>query len=150
MGIAKQNMLETMYSASRHCRVLGWPTSYLILWCLGRHGKTPGELTEELRILLTTISMTLRHPWQMELVWYKTNVSEKDGDHIFQLSYWKGLLLEEGGVWAYSEGVSTLWRPRRRQQRMDEGGGDDTVTMQDQTPRRFYCAELQCLSLLEG
>ena len=65
-------MLETMYRASRCCRVLGNPTAYLILRCLDRKRKTPSSLSEELAIPLPTISMTLRHLRQIDLVRYET------------------------------------------------------------------------------
>ena len=64
----KRKMSETMYRASRYCRVLGNPTAYLILRCLGEDSKGPGALSEELRIPISTISMTLRHLRQVNLV----------------------------------------------------------------------------------
>jgi len=77
MGITKENMPETMYRASRCCRVLGNPTAYLILRCLGARRKTPGDLSDALHIPLTTISMTLRHLRQMDLVRYATKGRRK-------------------------------------------------------------------------
>ena len=76
MMITKQNMPETMYRASRCCRVLGNPTAYLILRCLDTKCKTPSDLSEETAIPLTTISMTLRHLRQMDLVRYAINYAE--------------------------------------------------------------------------
>jgi len=72
MKLTKQDMPETMYRASRCCRVMGNPTAYLILRCLNTGRKTPCELSGELRIHLTTISMTLRHLRQVDLVRYET------------------------------------------------------------------------------
>ncbi|MEW6669923.1 MAG: helix-turn-helix domain-containing protein, partial [Thermodesulfobacteriota bacterium] len=68
MRLTKQNIPETMYRASRCCRVLGNPTVYLILHCLGGQRKTPNDLSEEMKIPLSTISMTLRHLRQMDMV----------------------------------------------------------------------------------
>ena len=78
MAVTKQNMPETMYRASRCCRVLGNPTAYLILRCLNTSRKTPGDLSNELRMPLTTISMTLRHLRQMDLVRYETKGRTKE------------------------------------------------------------------------
>jgi DNA-binding HxlR family transcriptional regulator len=65
-------MPETLYRASRCCRVLGNPTAYLILRCLRQGRKTPGELAKEMRVPVPTISCTLRHLRQMDLVRYET------------------------------------------------------------------------------
>ena len=78
MAVTKQNMPETMYRASRCCRILGNPTAYLILRCLSTSRKTPGDLSNELRMPLTTISMTLRHLRQMDLVRYETKGRTKE------------------------------------------------------------------------
>ncbi|MBI2441030.1 MAG: winged helix-turn-helix transcriptional regulator [Lentisphaerae bacterium] len=78
MGITKQNMPETMYRASRCCRVLGNPTAYLILRCLDTSRKTPGDLSTALHIPLTTISMTLRHLRQMDVIRYETKGRTKE------------------------------------------------------------------------
>ena len=76
--MTKRKMQETMYRASRCCRVLGNPTAYLILRCLERRRKTPTGLSEELRIPLPTISMTLRHLRQVDLVRYETKGNVKE------------------------------------------------------------------------
>jgi len=78
MAVTKQNMPETMYRASRFCRVVGNPTAYLILRCLNSSRKTPGDMSEELHIPLTTISMTLRHLRQTDLVRYQTKDRTKE------------------------------------------------------------------------
>ena len=78
MAVTKHKMPETMYRASRCCRVLGNPTAYLILRCLGARRKTPGDLSNALHIPLTTISMTLRHLRQMDLIRYKTKGRTKE------------------------------------------------------------------------
>ena len=78
MSITKQTMPETMYRASRCCRMLGNPTAYLILQCLGQNRKTPGELSRELRAPVSTISMTLRHLRQLDLVRYETKGNTKE------------------------------------------------------------------------
>lgn len=78
MGITKQNIPETMYRASRCCRVLGNPTAYLILRCLDTSRKTPSDLSDALHIPLTTISMTLRHLRQIDLVRYQTKGRTKE------------------------------------------------------------------------
>ncbi len=72
MSMTKATMPETMYRASRCCRVLGNPTAYLVVRCLGTRRKTPGELSRALQVPLPTISMTLRHLRQMDLVRYLT------------------------------------------------------------------------------
>jgi DNA-binding HxlR family transcriptional regulator len=78
MGMTKEHMPETLYRASRFCRVLGNPTAYLILRSLGSSRKTPSELSRELHIRLTTMSMTLRHLRQMDLVRYQTREKTKE------------------------------------------------------------------------
>lgn len=78
MGLTKQNMPETMYRASRCCRTLGNPTAYLVLRYLDTKRMTPGDLSGELRIPLTTISMTLRHLRQLDLIRYETKGRTKE------------------------------------------------------------------------
>jgi DNA-binding transcriptional ArsR family regulator len=70
-------MPETMYRASRLFRVLGNPTAYLILRCLGSGRKTPEEMSAELGIHPTTISGTLRNLRQVDLVRYLTSGKHK-------------------------------------------------------------------------
>ena len=77
MDMAKENMPETMYRASRCCRTLGNPTAYLILRCLGGERKTPSAMGEQLHIPLSTISMTLRHLRELDLVRYETQGTSK-------------------------------------------------------------------------
>ena len=76
--MTKRDMQETTYRASRCCRVLGNPTAYLIVRCMDRKRKTPGDLSEELRIPFSTISMTLRHLRQIDLVRYETKGRVKE------------------------------------------------------------------------
>ncbi len=78
MTITKHTMPETMYRASRCCRVLGNPTAYLILRCLEHERKKPGDLSEQLEIPIATISMTLRHLRQLDMVRYETNGTSKE------------------------------------------------------------------------
>jgi DNA-binding transcriptional ArsR family regulator len=78
MRLTKQSMPETLYRASRCCRVLGNPTAYLIVRCLGEERKTPNDLSEELKVPLSTISMTLRHLRQMDMVRYETQGKSKE------------------------------------------------------------------------
>ena len=78
MEITKQRMPETMYRASRCCRVLGNPTAYLILRYLEDKRSTPTQLSAGLEIPLSTISMTLRHLRQLDLVRYETKKTSKE------------------------------------------------------------------------
>lgn len=68
MRPTKLNMPETVYRASRCCRVLGNPTAYLIVRSLGDQRKTPSRLSDELGVPLATISTTLRHLRQVDVV----------------------------------------------------------------------------------
>ena len=77
MGLTKREMPETMYRASRCCRILGNPTAYLVVKCLGAERKTPGDLCEQLRVPVTTISMTLRQLRQVDLVRYEARGKTK-------------------------------------------------------------------------
>ena len=72
MSLQKKRMPETMYRVSRYFRVLGNPTAYLILRSLGKKQKSPTELSEQLDIPITTISSTLRHLREVNLVRYET------------------------------------------------------------------------------
>lgn len=89
MTLSKQSMPETMYRASRCCRVMGNPTAYLVLRCLGSRRKTPNTLSEELHIPLTTISSTLRHLRETDLVRYETRGRSKEywtkGHEVLQM-----------------------------------------------------------------
>lgn len=78
MEMTKRNMPETLYRASRCCRVLGNPTAYLVLRYMDEKRVSPSELSRRLEIHLTTISMTLRHLRQMDLVRYETRGREKE------------------------------------------------------------------------
>ena len=73
----KEKMPETMYRASRYCRILGNPTAYMILRSLDNTRKTPTELSKELNISVYTISMTLRNLRQVDLVRYETKGVQK-------------------------------------------------------------------------
>jgi DNA-binding HxlR family transcriptional regulator len=77
MGLTKEGMPETLYRASRCCRVLGNPTAYLILRVLQAERKTPTQLSRELHVPLTTVSLTLRHLRQVDLVRYETRNRNK-------------------------------------------------------------------------
>ena len=78
MGLSREAMPETMYRASRCCRVLGNPTAYLIVRSLDVRRRTPGELSRDLHIPLATVSMTLRHLREMDLVRYETRGRTKE------------------------------------------------------------------------
>lgn len=77
MQATKHTMPETMYRASRCCRILGNPMAYLIMRSLGTTRKTPGQLSQELQVPLSTISMTLRHLRNVDLVRYETEGMHK-------------------------------------------------------------------------
>lgn len=89
MVMTKRKMPETMYRTSRCCRVLGNPTAYLILRCLGTRRMTPTEIARELEISLPAVSMTLRHMRQVDLVRYETNGHSKEywvkDEHVLRL-----------------------------------------------------------------
>jgi len=70
-------MLETHYRASRFCRVLGNPTAYQIVKLLVKSKKTPTELAQKIDLSLKTISDTLRHLRQVDLVRYETKSKNK-------------------------------------------------------------------------
>lgn len=72
MKLTKHSMPETMYRASRCCRILGNPTAYLILRFLGKNRKTPTEISQGLRISLPAVSVTLRQLRNVDLVRYET------------------------------------------------------------------------------
>jgi DNA-binding transcriptional ArsR family regulator len=78
MGPAKHAMPETMYRASRICRILGNPSAYLIVRTLERKSKTPGEMSRELKMSRPAVSATLRHLRQIDLVRYETRGREKE------------------------------------------------------------------------
>ena len=58
--------------------MLGSPTSYLVLRCLGTDRKTPTEISEELQISLPRASMVLRDLRNLDLVRYKTRGHHKE------------------------------------------------------------------------
>ena len=78
MAMTKSSMPETMYRASRCCRMLGNPTAYLIVKCLGKSKKTPTRISEDLQVSLQTVSTTLRHLRLIDVVRYETNRNSKD------------------------------------------------------------------------
>ena len=88
MNLTKRNMPETMYRASRCCRILGNPmllcevaellryearAAYLILRFLGKNRKTPTEISQGLHISLPAASITLRELRNVDLVRYETS-----------------------------------------------------------------------------
>jgi predicted transcriptional regulator len=73
----KKKMLETHYRASRFCRVLGNPTAYQILKELTKSAKTPTQLAGEIGLSVKTISDTLRHLREVNLVRYTTKEKNK-------------------------------------------------------------------------
>jgi DNA-binding transcriptional ArsR family regulator len=72
MSITKTKMPETMYRASRCCRILGNPTAYLILRALGKRRITPTEISRNSELNLSTVSRTLRHLRDIDMVRYET------------------------------------------------------------------------------
>ena len=72
MNLSKRDMPETLYRASRCCRALGNPSAYLILRFLGTSCRTPTEISEELGISMSSVSITLRHLRNLDLVRYET------------------------------------------------------------------------------
>ncbi len=66
-----------MYRASRFCRCLGNPTAYSILRCLSTGRKTPSQLSNNLHVPLPTVSTTLRHLRELDLVRYETKGNSK-------------------------------------------------------------------------
>lgn len=72
MKLTKHDMPETMYRASRYCRILGNPTAYLILRFLGNNRKSPTEISEGLHVSLPAVSITLRELRNVDLVRYET------------------------------------------------------------------------------
>lgn len=78
MKMTKHNMPETIYRASRCCRVLGNPAAYLILRFLGNKSKSPSQISEGLRISLPAVSVTLRQLRNVDLVRYETKGITRD------------------------------------------------------------------------
>lgn len=78
MTMTKHDMPETMYRASRCCRVIGNPTAYLILRCLGSGRRTPSQISHQLRMSLPSISITLRELRNVDLVRYETRGSSRE------------------------------------------------------------------------
>jgi len=76
--ITKKKMPETMYRASRCCRLLGNPTAYLIIRLLGEKRKTPSELAKDLGISMVAVSTTLRHLRNVDFVRYETKGNKKE------------------------------------------------------------------------
>ena len=70
-------MLETQYRASRLCRVLGNPTAYQIVVHLRRSNMTPTQLSKRIGLSLKTISSTLRHLRETNIVRYETEDKNK-------------------------------------------------------------------------
>jgi len=78
MKMTKQDMPETMYRASRCCRVLGNPTAYLILRFLDTKRKTPTKVSQALRLSLPAVSFTMRELRNVDLVRYETKGITKE------------------------------------------------------------------------
>ena len=76
--MTKQDMPETMYRASRCCRVLGNPTAYLILRFLDTKRKTPTKVSQALRLSLPAVSFTMRELRNVDLVRYETKGITKE------------------------------------------------------------------------
>lgn len=72
MKMTKETMPETIYRASRCCRILGNPAAYLVMRHLGCGRKTPSQLAAELNFTVCAISVTLRHLRNVDLVRYQT------------------------------------------------------------------------------
>jgi len=78
MKMTKHNMPETMYRASRSCRILGNPTAYLMLRFIGTRRKTPTEISQGLEVSLSVVSVTLRQLRNLDLVRYETKGKTKE------------------------------------------------------------------------
>lgn len=78
MKISKHNMPETMYRASRCCRILGNPTAYLIVRFLGTSRKAPTQISEAVGVSLSAVSFTLRQLRNLDLVRYETKGITKE------------------------------------------------------------------------
>lgn len=76
-AIDKHGMPETFYRASRCCRLLGNPTAYLIIKVIGKTRITPTEISRKLNISLATVSRTLRHLRNLDLVRYEATAQHK-------------------------------------------------------------------------
>jgi DNA-binding transcriptional ArsR family regulator len=73
----KRKMPETEYRGSRLCRILGNPTAYQIIKQLVRGKASPSELQHRIGVSLPTISETLRHLRNVDLVRYETTGNKK-------------------------------------------------------------------------
>lgn len=69
--LSKQRMPESMYRASRFCRIAGNPTAYLLIRYLGKTRRTPSEMSRDLGVSVYTVSRTLRHLRQVDIVRYE-------------------------------------------------------------------------------
>ena len=76
--MTKQDMPETMYRASRCCRVLGNPTAYRILRFLDTKRKTLTQVSQALRLSLPAVSFTMRELRNVDLVRYETKGITKE------------------------------------------------------------------------
>jgi len=76
----RRKVPELYYRSSRICRVLGNPTAYQILKTIARGEKNPSHIAQELKLSLPTVSATLRHLRQLDLVRYE---NLKDGKIYF-------------------------------------------------------------------
>jgi len=107
--LKKRNMSETMYRASRVLRVLASPTAYLIVRALIGAKLTPSELSATLGVPAATVSGTLRHLREVDIVSY-----EAAGKHK---TYW----LKDGSVGAILELVEAWVDRMRRRARLFDG-----------------------------
>ena len=77
MASLREQMPETWYRGSRCCRLLGSPSSYLILKTLGRRKATPTQLAEKTGMTLQAVSRNLRDLRNLDMVRYLTRGNNK-------------------------------------------------------------------------
>lgn len=77
MREGRKPMPETRYRASRWFRVLGNPLAYQVLKVLGAARRSVTDLARELGQPVYTVSETLRHLRQVDLVRYETDGRNK-------------------------------------------------------------------------
>ena len=78
MKLTKTEMPETFYRVSRCCRVLGNPSAYLVMKIIGSSRKNPSEISDESKLTLNAVSITLRHMRNVDLLRYETKGRNKE------------------------------------------------------------------------
>lgn len=70
-------MPETLYRASRVCRILGNPTAYGTIRLLGNSYKSPSELACEIGVSVSTMSITLHNLRNIDVVRYEPQRNQR-------------------------------------------------------------------------